>query len=250
MCDVEIHTVTHTRTHARTHTHTHTHIHSCLPSPLPLPSPQVESNFHIPRAAQNWIIGPKLVKSTADLQRTLRDYEITGAAGKARVYLYVMHVKKANVPKEDVEYIRQRQRNIMSQQQPPPQQMAQPGGMGQMGVERGMAPHRMQPHDQQPYMAEGEVYMYSLCHSNITYKNVACIPGFNRQVVQMTCIVIVLWDLRGIPFAFDGHFRCYDYDSLCVDFGCICSCTCNHYYRCAPIGTVVCTFSGSTIVSR
>jgi len=116
----------------------------------------VESSFHIPRVAQNWIIGPKLVKSAADLQRTLKDYEITGVAGKAKVYLYVMHVKKANVSKEEVEYIRQRQGSIMSQQQPNPQQMVQPGAMGQMGMEHGMAPTRMQPHGQQPYMATDE----------------------------------------------------------------------------------------------
>ena len=69
-----------------------------------------------------------------------------------------MHVKKANVPKEEVEYIRQRQGSIMSQQQPHPQQMVQPGAMGQMGVEHGMAPTGMHPHGQQPYMATGEVY--------------------------------------------------------------------------------------------
>ena len=108
---------------------------------------QVENNFHIPRATQNWIIGPKLVKNTTDLQRTLKDYEITATAGKAKVYLYVMHIKKANVPKEEYDYIRQRQKDIMSQQQMQPPAATGQQDMGQWPghMEAPMPMHQSQP---------------------------------------------------------------------------------------------------------
>ena len=123
--------------------------------------PQVENNFHIPRATQNWIIGPKLVKNTTDLQRTLKDYEITATAGKAKVYLYVMHVKKANVPKEEYDYIRQRQKDTMSQQQ-----MQQPAAMGHQDMGHQGMGHQDMGHQDMGHqgmghqgMGQGQVHM-------------------------------------------------------------------------------------------
>lgn len=87
---------------------------------------QLELSHHIPRATQNWIIGESLVKGDL-LNRTLRDFDIDGdgtatspikvsfsplrerekTISGLQVFIYVMHSKKAHVPKEEYEAIRQ-----------------------------------------------------------------------------------------------------------------------------------------------
>ena len=63
-----------------------------------------------------------------DLQKSLKDLGITGELiSEVKVFMYVMHPKKANVPKEDFEGIRARQMQLRKQQQG---QMGQPGGCG------------------------------------------------------------------------------------------------------------------------
>ncbi|CAI8016046.1 RanBP-type and C3HC4-type zinc finger-containing protein 1 [Geodia barretti] len=69
----------------------------------------LELSHHIPKATQNWIIGDNLVKGDL-LNHTLRDFGIDGdgsATTATDVYIYVMHSKKAHVPKEEYEAIRQ-----------------------------------------------------------------------------------------------------------------------------------------------
>jgi hypothetical protein len=73
--------------------------------------------FYIPKASQNWIIGENLVTSS-DLQKSLKDLGVTGdLINEVKVFMYVMHPKKANVPKEEFEGIRARQMQQKKQQQ-------------------------------------------------------------------------------------------------------------------------------------
>ena len=78
----------------------------------------MERRFYIPRASQNWIIGPRLVKNAEDLGKTLREFDITGiGVSGVDVCMYVMHAKKANVPKEEFEALRNRQQQTQRMQQ-------------------------------------------------------------------------------------------------------------------------------------
>lgn len=82
--------------------------------------------FFIPKASQNWIIGKHLVTSN-DLQKSLKDLGVSGEViSEVKVFMYVMHPKKANVPKEEFEGIRARQMQQKKQQQG----QAAPGGCG------------------------------------------------------------------------------------------------------------------------
>jgi hypothetical protein len=67
---------------------------------------ELELTHHIPKATQNWVIGNQLVKGDM-LLKTLRDFGIDGSGTTAKVFIYVMHTKKAQVPKEEYEAIRQ-----------------------------------------------------------------------------------------------------------------------------------------------
>ena len=76
--------------------------------------------FFIPKASQNWIIGDTLVISKDDLQKTLKDFGISGDSvchSQVKVYMYVMHTKKANVSKEEFEMVRARQIQQRKEQQ-------------------------------------------------------------------------------------------------------------------------------------
>lgn len=117
----------------------------------------VEKQFYIPRSSQNWIIGPKLIKN--DDKQPLKEHGLahTKSGDSQKVFLYVMHTKKANVAKEDLEGIQSRQRAQQKQQlsevsaplppegQPPRNQQFQqgqranypPGGQNVMGPVQG-----------------------------------------------------------------------------------------------------------------
>ncbi len=65
--------------------------------------------FFIPKASQNWIIGDMLV-SPSDIHKTLKDYKVSGEfVSEVKVFMYVKHAKKAQVPKEELESIRNTQ---------------------------------------------------------------------------------------------------------------------------------------------
>ena len=86
--------------------------------------PQVQVKFYIPKASQNWIIGDNLVTPN-DLQKTLGELGVKGQfVNEVKVFMYVMHPRKANVPKEDFEGIQQRQVEQRKKQQ------AEQGGRG------------------------------------------------------------------------------------------------------------------------
>ena len=81
---------------------------------LILPFLQVEHKFYIPRQAQNWIIGPKLVKGT-ELNKPIKEFGIVGeGVTEVNVFMYVMHTKKAQVPNEAT---RMRHQQFNQQQQ-------------------------------------------------------------------------------------------------------------------------------------
>ena len=79
---------------------------------------KVQVKFFIPKASQNWIIGDKLIVSKEDSGKKLKDFQITSEIlDTVTIYVYVMHTKKANVPKEEHEAIRNRQVEQKKQQQ-------------------------------------------------------------------------------------------------------------------------------------
>ena len=65
--------------------------------------------------------------SPNDLNKTLQEFGVKGEfIGDVKVFMYVMHPKKANVPKEEFEGVRSKQLLQRKQQQG----QASPGGCG------------------------------------------------------------------------------------------------------------------------
>ena len=74
--------------------------------------------FFIPKASQNWIIGDKLIMTKEDGSKKLEDFDIRAEeVDNIPIYIYVMHAKKANVPKEEHDAIRNKHQEQRKGQQ-------------------------------------------------------------------------------------------------------------------------------------
>ena len=130
-----------------------------IPTPIDAHPNQVEKRFYIPRSSQNWIIGKKLIKGDDELHKALSQHGLKcpSDSTSVKVFLYVMHTKKANVAKEEYDAIQSRrkeqqnrQENVQSGGQPPPTSGPPPGNINQGSFPQGQ---RMKlggpPHGQQ-----------------------------------------------------------------------------------------------------
>ncbi len=128
---------------------------------------QVEQKFHIPRSSQNWIIGSKLIKS--DDRQPLSSYGlkcVKGSDSQQIIYLYVMHTKKANVAKEDLEAIQTRQRAQQNKQQsgvqaPLPPAIQAPNNRQGQQADYSQGQQANYPQGQQPNYPQGQRVNYS-----------------------------------------------------------------------------------------